>query len=82
MSFGYKVSEKLTVTLDWVNANNSIYHDAFGGDDTNFPRDTRRYDETVELGLRWHMLQPSYSPVRAPCPIIARRLSSFLSRPG
>lgn len=55
MSFGYKVSNKLTVTLDWVNALDSIYHDAFGGDDTNFPRDTRRYDETVELGLRWHM---------------------------
>ncbi len=55
MSFGYKVNDKLTLTLDWVNANDSIYHDSFGGDSTNFPRDTRRYDETVELGLRWHM---------------------------
>ena len=55
MSFGYKVSDKLTLTLDWVNANNSIYHDSFGGNDYVFPRDTRRYDQTVELGLRWHM---------------------------
>ena len=55
MSFGYKVNDKLTVTLDWVNANDSVYHDSFGGNSTVFPRDTRRYDETVELGLRWHM---------------------------
>lgn len=55
MSFGYKVNEKLTATLDWVNANDSIYHDAFGGNDNVYPRDTRRYDETVEVGLRWHM---------------------------
>lgn len=55
MSFGYKVNDKITATLDWVNANDSIYHDAFGGNETVFPRDTRRYDETVELGLRWRM---------------------------
>ena len=55
MFFGYKFNDKLTATLDWVNANDSIYHDAFGGDTTNFPRDTRRYDETIELGLRWKM---------------------------
>jgi iron complex outermembrane receptor protein len=54
MSFGYKISPKITATFDWVNATNSIYHDAFGGSSL-YPRDTRRYDETMELGFRWRL---------------------------
>jgi iron complex outermembrane receptor protein len=54
MSFGYRLSTKMTLTLDWVNALDSVYHDSFGGSPI-FPRDTRRSDETVELGFRWSL---------------------------
>jgi iron complex outermembrane receptor protein len=54
MSFGYRATPKLTFTFDWVNALGTVYHDAFGGS-PDFPRDTRRYDETMELGFRWRL---------------------------
>jgi TonB-dependent receptor len=54
MSFGYKLSPKMTLTFDWVNAMNSVYHDSFGNSSI-YPRDTRRYDETMELGFRWSL---------------------------
>ena len=54
MTFGYKLSPKATLTFDWVNALDSIYQDSFGNS-PYFPRDTRRFDTTYELGFRWSL---------------------------
>jgi outer membrane receptor protein involved in Fe transport len=50
----YTVSENLTVTLDAANLLNYKYQDYFGNSYV-FPRDTRQYDRTVILGVRFRL---------------------------
>ncbi len=53
-SAAYRFSEKFTVTFDITNLANSKYADYFGPDPSLYPRDTRLYDRTFELGARYH----------------------------
>jgi iron complex outermembrane recepter protein len=50
-SASYKITDKLTATFDITNALNSEYQDYFG--DPRFARDTRAYDRTFALGVRY-----------------------------
>lgn len=47
----------LTVTFDATNLMNEVYHDTFGrgGYGAVYPRDTRTFDQTYEVGLRFKM---------------------------
>ena len=45
------MDEHFTATLDATNLLNSDYQDYFGNPE--FPRDTRRFDQTVALGIRF-----------------------------
>ncbi|HEY2417678.1 MAG TPA: TonB-dependent receptor [Steroidobacteraceae bacterium] len=54
LSAGYRVLEKLTITFDATNLLNSYYQDYFGNA-TVFPRDTRRFDRTYAIGLRYRL---------------------------
>jgi TonB-dependent receptor len=51
-SASYKLNEKLTVALDLTNILDSKYQDYFFDADL-YPRDTRAYDRTISLGLRY-----------------------------
>lgn len=51
-SASYTVNKNLSVTLDATNLTKSQYHDYFY-DASRYPRDTRAYDRTVEVGLRY-----------------------------
>ena len=57
LSASYKVNEKLTITLDATNLLDSYYQDSFGKGAVGavYPRDTRRFDQTIELGLRYRL---------------------------
>ena len=57
LSASYKVNEKFTLTFDATNLLNSYFQDCFGkgAQCAVFPRDTRRFDQTIEFGLRYRM---------------------------
>jgi outer membrane receptor for monomeric catechols len=57
LSASYKVNEKLTLTFDATNLLDSHFQDCFGrGAQCGvFPRDTRRFDKTYEVGLRFKL---------------------------
>lgn len=50
-SVSYKLTDKLTVTLDGSNLLDQSYHDYHSVPE--LPRDVRRYDRVVGLALRW-----------------------------
>lgn len=52
-SASYKVSDRLTITLDLTNILDNQYQDYFRNE-TLYPRDTRAYDRTVQVGARYH----------------------------
>ena len=54
LSASWKVLEQLTVTFDATNLLDSYYQDYFGNQ-KDFPRDTRRFDQTYSLGFRFHL---------------------------
>jgi iron complex outermembrane recepter protein len=54
LSASYKVMERLTVTFDATNLLNSYYQDYFGSQ-ADYPRDTRRFDQTYSLGVRFKL---------------------------
>jgi iron complex outermembrane recepter protein len=57
VSASYKLNENLTLTLDATNLLDSYFQDSFGtgADAYVYPRDTRRFDQTIEVGLRYKM---------------------------
>jgi iron complex outermembrane receptor protein len=50
-SLSYKINKNMTVTLDGTNLLDQPYHDYHG--DPQLVRDTRRFDRTIGLALRW-----------------------------
>lgn len=54
LSASYKIMERLTVTFDATNLLNSYYQDYFGSQ-ADYPRDTRRFDRTYSLGVRFKL---------------------------
>ena len=50
-SVGFKLNQSFTFTFEVVNLLDTEFHDYFNDKDL-FPRDTRRYDRTYELGFR------------------------------
>jgi len=52
-SASYAFSKQLTVTLDATNLLNQKFQDYFGTDPHLHPRDSRLYDRTLELGVRY-----------------------------
>jgi iron complex outermembrane recepter protein len=54
LSASYHVLTNLTVTFDATNLLNSYYQDYFGNQ-TVFPRDTRRFDRQYSLGVRYRL---------------------------
>jgi iron complex outermembrane receptor protein len=54
LSASYRVLERLTITFDATNLLNSYYQDYFGSQ-ADYPRDTRRFDQTYSLGLRFKL---------------------------
>jgi len=54
LSASYRIIDKLTVTFDATNLLNSYYQDYFGNQ-AFYPRDTRRFDQTYSLGLRYRL---------------------------
>jgi iron complex outermembrane receptor protein len=54
LSASYKVAERVTVTFDATNLLNSFYQDYFGSQ-ADYPRDTRRFDQTYSLGVRFKL---------------------------
>jgi iron complex outermembrane recepter protein len=51
-SVSYAVTNNFTLTLDATNILKSEYHDYFY-DASRYPRDTRAYDRTIEVGARY-----------------------------
>jgi TonB-dependent receptor len=51
-SLSYALSQRLTLTLDATNILQGEYHDYFY-DASRYPRDTRAYDRTLEVGARY-----------------------------
>jgi iron complex outermembrane receptor protein len=54
LSASYRVAERVTLTFDATNLLNSFYQDYFGSQ-ADFPRDTRRFDQTYSLGVRFKL---------------------------
>jgi iron complex outermembrane recepter protein len=54
LSASYIIMKQLTVTFDATNLLNSYYQDHFGNQ-ADYPRDTRRFDQTYSLGLRFKL---------------------------
>ena len=54
LSASWKVMDQLTVTFDATNLLNSYYQDYFGNQ-AFYPRDTRRFDQTYSLGVRFKL---------------------------
>jgi iron complex outermembrane receptor protein len=54
LSASYRVLDRLTVTFDATNLLNSYYQDYFGNQ-AFYPRDTRRFDQTYSLGVRFKL---------------------------
>jgi len=52
-SASYDLSKGLAITFDVVNALNNKYQDYFGPDANLYPRDTRYYDRSYALGIRY-----------------------------
>lgn len=52
-SASYKLSKNLLATVDIQNMLDSKYKDYFGPDASLYPRDTRLYDRTYAVGLRY-----------------------------
>lgn len=52
-SASYAIGKNFTVTLDATNLLNQKYKDYFGTDASTYPRDSRRFDRTLEIGARW-----------------------------
>jgi iron complex outermembrane receptor protein len=52
-SASYNFGKNFTVTLDATNLLNQKYKDYFGTDASTYPRDSRRFDRTIEIGARW-----------------------------
>ncbi|MNC95305.1 TonB dependent receptor [compost metagenome] len=50
----YRFNENFTVTFDITNLFDSKFQDYFGPDPSLYPRDTRLYDRTFEVGMRYH----------------------------
>jgi TonB-dependent receptor len=57
VSASYKWSDKLTFTFDATNLLDSYFQDSFGKGAVGavYPRDTRRFDQTIQLGLRYRL---------------------------
>ena len=57
LSASYKWSDNLTFTFDATNLLDSYFQDSFGkgAEGAVYPRDTRRFDQTIELGLRYKL---------------------------
>jgi TonB-dependent receptor len=57
LSASYKATDRLTFTVDATNLLDSYFQDSFGKGDLAaiYPRDTRRFDGTVSLGLRYRL---------------------------
>lgn len=53
-SLSYEVSKNFTVALEGNNLLNFKYHDYFSNSEIT-PRDTRYYDRTLRIGLRWKL---------------------------
>jgi len=54
LSASYRVLDRLTLTFDATNLLNSYYQDYFGTQ-AIYPRDTRRFDQTYSLGVRFRL---------------------------
>jgi TonB-dependent receptor len=54
LSASYRVLDRLTVTFDATNLLNSYYQDHFGNQAV-YPRDTRRFDQTYSVGMRFKL---------------------------
>ena len=54
LSTSYTILNRLTVTFDATNLLNSYYQDYFGNQSV-YPRDTRRFDQTYSLGVRYRL---------------------------
>ncbi len=54
LSASYRIVDSLTLTFDATNLLNSYYQDYFGNQ-TVFPRDTRRFDRQFSLGIRYRL---------------------------
>jgi iron complex outermembrane recepter protein len=54
LSASYRVAERVTLTFDATNLLNSYYQDYFGSQ-ADYPRDTRRFDQTYSLGVRFKL---------------------------
>ena len=54
LSASYKIVERVTLTFDATNLLNSYYQDYFGSQ-ADYPRDTRRFDQTYSLGVRFKL---------------------------
>jgi iron complex outermembrane receptor protein len=54
LSASYRIVDSLTLTFDATNLLNSYYQDYFGNQ-TVFPRDTRRFDRQFSLGFRYRV---------------------------
>ncbi|MDE2182200.1 MAG: TonB-dependent receptor [Alphaproteobacteria bacterium] len=57
LSASYRYTDSLTFTLDATNLLNSYFQDCFGAGAlcAVYPRDTRRFDQTISLGLRYRL---------------------------
>lgn len=57
LSASYKVTDKITLTFDATNLFDSYYQDSFGKGALGavYPRDTRRFDQTYEFGVRFKL---------------------------
>ena len=57
LSASYKLSDRTTVTFDATNLLDSYFQDSFGKGALGavYPRDTRRFDQTLELGVRYRL---------------------------
>jgi iron complex outermembrane receptor protein len=54
LSASYRILDSLTVTFDATNLLNSYYQDYFGNQSV-YPRDTRRFDRQFSLGIRYRL---------------------------
>ena len=49
----YKINKNFTVTVDATNLLNQKFQDYFGDDAKLHPRDSRLFDRTIEMGVRY-----------------------------
>ncbi len=54
LSASYRILDRLTLTFDATNLLDSYYQDYFGNQSV-YPRDTRRFDQTYSLGVRFRL---------------------------